>query len=136
MLFWRPFSKLRLQHTDPGCTYALQQLDGQGTRIEDSTTKLTQAGPLTYGAHRGFSPGVYAIFEQEYQGIVSNLEGVKHFTLATVARVITTIIAFNSMLFIQSGMGRLFSVMASMVIFCLIRSLIATIISSTSPFKT
>lgn len=68
----------------------------------------------------------YAMLEQEDQGIDSVLKGVKRVTQATVFGVITTIIAFSPMLFIQSGMGRFFSVMAPVVIFCLILSLIET----------
>jgi multidrug efflux pump subunit AcrB len=68
----------------------------------------------------------YATLEQEDQGIDSILKGVERVTQATVFGVITTIIAFSPMLFIQSGMGRFFSVMAPVVIFCLILSLIET----------
>ena len=68
----------------------------------------------------------YATLEEENDGLNSILKGVKRVTQPTVFGVITTIIAFSPMLFIQSGMGRFFSVMAPVVILCLILSLIET----------
>ncbi|MBL4606523.1 MAG: efflux RND transporter permease subunit [Pseudomonadales bacterium] len=68
----------------------------------------------------------YAVLEEEDQGIDSVLKGVKRVTQATVFGVITTVIAFSPMLFVQSGMGRLFSVMSPVVILCLILSLVET----------
>ena len=68
----------------------------------------------------------YAALEEDDDGLNSILKGVKRVTQPTIFGVITTIIAFSPMLFMQTGMGRFFSVMAPVVIFCLIFSLIET----------
>jgi len=59
-------------------------------------------------------------------GISSVIRGVQQVSVTTTFGILTTIVAFTPMLFMSEGIGRFFNVIAYVVIFCLLFSLIET----------
>ncbi len=66
----------------------------------------------------------YSTLEKENDGINSIIRGVKKVSVATIFGVMTTIIAFFPALFLTEGIGRFFGVISSVVILCLLFSII------------
>ena len=68
----------------------------------------------------------YAQLEQENQGVDSIVRGVRRVTVATVFGVLTTMIAFVPTMFLEEGVGRIFSQIVPIVLLCLGFSLLET----------
>lgn len=68
----------------------------------------------------------YAQLEEEGQGVDSIVRGVRRVAVATIFGVITTMVAFAPAWFLDEGIGRIFSQVAPIVVFCLAFSLLET----------
>ncbi|MGK0440927.1 MAG: multidrug efflux pump subunit AcrB [Pseudohongiellaceae bacterium] len=68
----------------------------------------------------------YAKLEEENDGINSIIRGVKRVAVPTIFGVLTTIFAFMPLVLATEGIARFFSVMAPVIIFALLFSLIET----------
>lgn len=68
----------------------------------------------------------YAELEKENKGIESVIRGVKKISISTIFGVTTTIVAFVPLLFLSQGMGRMFNAVGTVVILCLLFSILET----------
>lgn len=72
------------------------------------------------------SESAYTYLEREQKGVESIIRGVKRVSVPTVFGILTTVLAFMPILFVEEGIGHIFGFAAPVIIICLLFSLIET----------
>lgn len=72
------------------------------------------------------SESAYSYLEREQNGVESIIRGVKRVAVPTVFGILTTVLAFMPVIFVEEGIGHIFGFAAPVIIICLVFSLIET----------